>query len=219
MAKILIVEDDIDIAQHVQLFLKAAEFETHHMASGAGVAEYVLNEKPDLVLLDIMLPVKDGIDCCRDIRSFSNVPVVMLTAKAADAERLTGLEVGADDYICKPFNAPELVMRIKAILRRTANNVHFSTITLDPFRQKVQFHDTDVGLTTLEFSLFQLLFNSPGRVYSRQQIVDLAYSDLRDVSERVVDSHIKNIRKRFKLAGCEEMVIESVYGAGYRYSS
>ena len=220
MANILIVEDDLEIAENVALFLQASNFTTQHLDSGEHVVATVRENEPDLILLDLMLPVMDGLECCKQIRTFSDVPIVMLTAKTQEISRLIGLEAGADDYICKPFSAPELVLRIKAILKRTLKHKaevvdEGLQLNMDSFR--LSYRGQTAELTHLEFNLFSLLYQHPQRIYSRAQILDLAYPDMRDISDRAIDSHVKNIRLKAKKIGLQSNIIESVYGAGYRY--
>ncbi|SFD04930.1 response regulator [Pseudoalteromonas denitrificans] len=216
MEDILIVEDEHEIADHLARFFQASGFSTSHIDEGTGVVDAVKRKQPSLIVLDLMLPGKDGLSCCKEIREFSNVPIIMLTAKVDEIDRLIGLEAGADDYVCKPFSAPELVMRVKAILKRTKNQVSYQLLTVDTDKQLVFYQKTKINLTSLEYALFSLLYKYPERIYSRQQIIDSAYPDLRDITDRAIDSHIKNIRKRFKQASVEEKIIESVYGAGYK---
>ncbi|QYJ97005.1 response regulator [Shewanella alkalitolerans] len=218
MSYILLVEDDRDIAENVEMFLAASDFETKHLDTGERVVETVKAREPALILLDLMLPIKDGLTCCREIREFSDVPIIMLTAKIEEVDRLVGLESGADDYVCKPFSAVELILRIKAILRRTMKSKPSPNLTLDKVRLKIAYHDKVVELTHLEFNLFSLLYDQPGRIYSRQQILDLAYPDMRDISDRAIDSHVKNIRKKGKQLGLAQPIIDSVYGVGYRFT-
>ena len=217
MPTILLVEDDLEIAENVLLFLDAQEYHTTHLTSGEYVVETVKTNAPDLILLDLMLPIKDGIECCKQIRAFSDVPIIMLTAKVEEIDRLVGLEVGADDYVCKPFSAIELMLRIKAILKRTNKTQYSSSISVIKDHFSLNYKDKSIELTQLEFNLFYLLYNQPNRIYSRTQILDLAYPDIRDIADRTVDAHVKNIRSKIKSLGVVDMVVESVYGAGYRY--
>jgi len=216
--KILIVEDDLDIAEKLALFLTKSGFSTEHLATGERVVETVKSACPDLILLDLMLPIKDGGQCCIEIREFSDVPIIMTTAKVEEVDRLVGLQSGTDDYVCKPYSVMELVLRIKAILKRvgtqekTAEQLLIETNTLN-----IAYQGKQTALTSLEFSLFELLFKTPNRIYSRNQILDLAYADMRDISDRAIDSHVKKIRKKIRSLGIDSNVIESVYGAGYRY--
>ncbi|TQV89474.1 response regulator [Aliikangiella coralliicola] len=216
-ANILVVEDDLEISENLNLFLKASNFNTHHLDSGEHVVKTVRENQPDIILLDIMLPVVDGLECCRQIREFSDIPIIMMTAKVEEIDRLIGLEAGADDYVCKPFSAVELILRIKAILRRTQKPKAIRKLELNLETFILSYQQSTVELTNLEFGLFKLLYQHPERIYSRAQILDLAYPDMRDISDRAIDSHIKNIRKKAIELGLEKSPIESVYGAGYRY--
>ncbi|MBQ4877866.1 response regulator [Pseudoalteromonas luteoviolacea] len=217
---ILIVEDDFDIAEQVMLFFKASGFEITHIADGADVVDWVRENSPDAILMDIMLPNQDGVECMKQIREFSMVPIVMLTAKVSEADRLKGLEFGADDYVCKPFSAAELVMRIKAILRRcSAPQISEAPdIEVNESQLLVSLKGQSLSLTKVEFDVFAMLYNAPNRVFSRQQILDHIQPDNFDISDRVIDSHIKNIRKKIKNIEISPKIVESVYGAGYRFN-
>lgn len=217
MSKILLVEDDIEIAEHLNVFLNNSGFNVIHHTSGENVVEAVKVDQPDLVLLDIMLPIKDGTTCCQEIRKFSDIPIIMITAKAEEIDRLIGLEAGADDYVCKPFSAMELILRIKAILRRTLKKAATDSLILNRETYKISYLRKTVELTHLEFNLFNLLYSNPERIYSRSQILDLAYPDMRNISDRTIDSHVRNIRKKALAFALQDSIIESVYGAGYRY--
>ncbi|MCF6441222.1 response regulator [Pseudoalteromonas luteoviolacea] len=217
---ILIVEDDFDIAEQVMLFFKASGFEITHIADGADVVDWVRENSPDAILMDIMLPNQDGVECMKQIREFSMVPIVMLTAKVSEADRLKGLEFGADDYVCKPFSAAELVMRIKAILRRcsASQTSEAPDIEVNESQLLVSLKGQSLSLTKVEFDVFAMLYNAPNRVFSRQQILDHIQPDNFDISDRVIDSHIKNIRKKIKNIEISPKIVESVYGAGYRFN-
>lgn len=217
MSYILLVEDDLEIAENVMLFLQASEFETMHLSSGEHVIETVKQKEPDLILLDIMLPVIDGTSCCKAIREFSEVPIIMMTAKIEEIDRLVGLEAGADDYVCKPFSAAELVLRVKAILRRTIKAPTNQAFKLNKETFQIYYRDKIAELTSVEFALFNLLHDRPKQIFSRNQILDLAYADMRDISDRTIDTHVKNIRKKIKNLGIDTIILDSVYGAGYRY--
>lgn len=218
MQHILIVEDDFDIAEQVMLFFKASGFKTSHIADGAEVVSWVKSHNPDAILMDIMLPNQDGVECMKQIRAFSMVPIIMMTAKVAESDRLKGLEFGADDYVCKPFSAAELVMRIKAILRRCAPlPENKKLVDVDEAQLTVTLKGRILALTKVEFDVFALLYKAPSRVFSRQQILDYIQPDNFDISDRVIDSHIKNIRKKIKQLDCSPKLVGSVYGAGYRY--
>lgn len=216
--KVLIVEDDKDIANDLQDFLVHFEFDTQIVDDGNLVVSAVKRFEPHLIILDLMLPGKDGVECCKEIRQFSNVPVLMLTAKIEQADKLTGLEVGADDYVCKPFDIMELTLRIKAIIKRTKEYIHFSTFDVNIDKREVRYCDQQINLSALEFDLFKLLHSAPKRVFSRDMIIELAYPHCKDITDRTIDSHIKNIRKKFKTRDLKLSVIETVYGSGYRFN-
>jgi len=220
MNKILVVEDEIAIAKHLSAFLTKEGYQVKTLHSGQHVIETVLSFSPDLIILDVMLPFKDGITCCQEIREFSEVPVLILTAKVEEIERVIGLQAGADDYVCKPFSAVELILRIKAILKRAGkSNSTNSTnaIQLNSESYVIGFNNNHCELSHLEFVLFNLLYQKPGRIYARNQIIELVYPNSYEVHDRAIDSHIKNIRKKIKNLGIENTVIDAVYGAGYRY--
>lgn len=216
---ILIVEDERKVAELLRDYLVAGGYGVRHLERGDEVVEAVRMEPPQLVLLDIMLPGLDGLDVLRQLRQFSSVPVIMLTARIEEIDRLLGLELGADDYICKPFSPREVMARIKAILRRVhASNEREEDVSLDldveAFRAR--FRGQPLELTPVEFRLLQALADSPGRVYSREQLLDRIYPDYRVVTDRTVDSHIKNLRRKLQEIAPDEEVIRSVYGVGYK---
>ena len=222
MSKILIVEDDLAIVKHLTAFLEKDNYQVKALHSGLNVIETVKSYLPDLIILDLMLPDKDGITCCKQIREFSEVPVIILTAKAEEIERIIGLQAGADDYVCKPFSAIELLLRIKGILKRsgtlaTSSGKANSALLVNCDTYIVQYNDLTCELSHLEFGLFNLLYQKPGRIYSRQQIIDLVYPDSHDIFDRAIDSHVKNIRKKIKQLNITSTVVDAVYGAGYRY--
>ncbi|MCJ8268118.1 MAG: response regulator [Psychrosphaera sp.] len=218
MYKVLIVEDEPQIAGFVYKKFQKAGFAATVLNSGEHVVATVVELVPDIVVLDVMLPIKDGISCALDIRKFSDVPIIILTAKRADIDRIKGLEAGVDDYVCKPFNAKELVLRAQAILKRCKAVTVSNGLVLDVNNHTLQYDGGEfVKLTKLEFLLLQLLYNRPGRIFSRTQIFDLAYSDNEENSERAVDSHVKNLRKKIKSLGISDVVIDSVYGEGFQF--
>ncbi|TGE78104.1 two-component system response regulator BaeR [Pseudoalteromonas sp. KS88] len=221
MHHVLIVEDDIDIAQQVMLFFKAAGFKSTHIDDGAKVVSWVKENKPDTIIMDVMLPNQCGVECLKQIRLFSLVPVIMVTAKVAESDRLKGLELGADDYVCKPFSAAELVMRVKAILRRCSQNQHTEAeqaIEINTENLTVKLKGNLLALTKVEFDIFSLLYKSPSRVFSRQYILEYVQPSNLDITDRVIDSHIKNIRKKLKHLNFSPKIVGSVYGAGYCFN-
>lgn len=219
---ILIVEDEPKLARLEADYLQHSGFQTHCLDDGLAVIPWIKEHPVDLVLLDLMVPGKDGLEICRDIRSFSQVPIIMVTARIEEIDRLLGLEMGADDYICKPFSPREMVARVKAVLRRQQpvvadNNTEKQILKLDPLRFSIQYDGHEIELTMVEFQLLQVLYQQPGRIFSREQLMDRIYPDQRIVSDRTIDSHIKKLRKKLTELIPEEEVIRSVYGAGYRY--
>ena len=220
MKHILIVEDELKLARLQADYLQNAGFATFCLSNGLEVLPWFKANHTDLILLDLMLPGRDGLDICRELRSFSTIPIIMITAHAEEIDRLLGLELGADDYICKPFSHREMVARVKAVLRRLqAHIIEPSTFTLkldsDSFRALAG--GQEVALTAVEFMLLQTLYQQPGRIFSRSKLMDQIYQDQRIVSDRTIDSHIKKLRRKLAdLLPCQEL-IHSVYGAGYRY--
>ncbi len=220
---ILIVEDEPKLASLISDYLAQSGYKTSIIANGLEVLPFVKSTSPDLVLLDLMLPGKDGMEICKEVRQFSVVPIIMITARIEEIDRLLGLELGADDYICKPFSPREVVARVKAVLRRfqptsiVSNNEKTNVITLDKERYKATINGQEITLTAVEFQLFDKLFSEPGRIYSREQLMDHIYQDHRVVSDRTIDSHIKKIRKKVTGALPRQEMIHSVYGVGYKY--
>jgi two-component system response regulator BaeR len=216
-AHILVVEDEPKIAALLRDYLVAAGYRVSVLDSGAGAADWIREQAPDAVLLDVMLPGEDGLAVCRGVRAFSNVPILMVTARVEEIDRLLGLELGADDYICKPFSPREVVARVRAVLRRVANAMlpAAAPVELDEVRFEARVQGRPLTLTPVEFRLLRKLVAQPGRVFSRAQLIDALYEDHRVVSDRTVDSHIKNLRR--KLVGMGIDPITSVYGVGYRF--
>lgn len=215
---IFVVEDEPRLAQLVRDYLQAAGYTARVFDHGLAVEPAVRAETPALILLDVMLPGRDGLSICRALRAFSAVPIIMLTARVEEVDRLIGLEAGADDYICKPFSPREVVARVKTVLRRVrvqAVNVP-PPLQLDEGRLEARLHGTALPLTPVEFRLLQALHARPGRVFSRSQLIDAAYLDHRVVSDRTVDSHIKNLRRKIADAGKGIDPIVSIYGVGYK---
>lgn len=217
--KILIVEDEPKLARLLADYLKASGFEPFLLANGLEVVPWVREHRPDMVLLDLMLPGRDGMDVCKELRTFSAVPVIMVTARVEEIDRLLGLELGADDYICKPFSPREVVARVKAVLRRTRDGqtLQAKGLVLDQHRFRAKLHDQDLGLTAVEFKLLQFLAANPGRIYSRQQLMDKIYPDARIVSDRTIDSHIKKLWRKIEAVDPGARLIHSVYSVGYKF--
>ena len=217
--KILIVEDEAKIAGVLRDYLEQAGFAVSWLADGTAAVLRVREERPDLILLDLMLPGRDGMEICKEIRTFSSVPVIMVTARVEEIDRLLGLELGADDYVCKPFSPREVVARVKAVLRRTgaARTTTAQGIVLDEARYLALLHGHDLELTAVEFKLLHFLAANPGRIYSRQQLMDRIYPDERVVSDRTIDSHIKKLRRKIEGVAPQAELIRSVYGVGYAF--
>ena len=217
---IVVVDDEPAIADLVDLYLRREGFRVVQAATGEDALRVIGQERPRLVVLDVGLPDIDGLEVCRRVRAVSTVPVIFLTARDTEIDRVLGLELGADDYVTKPFSAPELVARVRAVLRRTeggtgpapAEIVQAGAVTIDAGRREVRVHDTAVPCTTKEFDLLRFLAERPGRALSRQQILDgvWGYDWYGDV--RTVDVHIAQVRKKVDGA----LRIESVRGIGYR---
>ena len=219
-SSILIVEDEIKLANLLADYFKLTEYKPHLIHDGREVIDWIKSNQPSVILLDVMLPGKDGITLCKEIRAFSNAPILMVTAKVDELDRLLGLELGADDYICKPFSPREVVARVKAVLRRGVTalieNEISSAFSLDEDRLLVTFNYIEIPLTSVEFQLLKPLAKRPGRIFTREQLMQNMYSDDRIVNNRTIDSHIKKLRKKLAATIGGEELIQSVYGAGYR---
>lgn len=217
---ILIVEDEQRLADLHRDYLHQAGYATECISDGREVIPWVKNNAPALILLDLMLPGKDGLEICKEIRSFSNVPIIMVTARVEEIDRLLGLELGADDYICKPFSPREVIARVKAVLRRSSGTIeHNQVLNLDVERYVATLLGHKLDLTAVEFQLLNILAGSPGRIFTRDQLMDRIYTDRRIVCDRTIDSHIKKLRKKISAVAPEIEIIHSVYGVGYKYES
>lgn len=223
---ILVVEDEIKIAELLQDYLAANNYQHSHIDNGTEVVDWVKQHKPDAILLDLMLPGKDGISICQEIRQFSHVPIIMITAKIEEIDRILGLEIGANDYICKPFSPREVIARLKSLFRllntlQDANNgsttQQLNGLTLVPEQFLASYKDNELDLTPVEFRLLLKLSKSPKQVFSRQQLVEGIYDDHRIITDRTIDTHIKNLRKKLTNAGADSEAIRSVYGIGYKW--
>ena len=215
MKKILIVEDEAKLAALEADYLRAEGFDTDTIADGREVVPSVKRAAPDLILLDLMLPGRDGLEICRELRSFSDVPIVMVTARVEEIDRLIGLDLGADDYVCKPFSARELVARVKAILRRGRMPIA-NTLALDEESHRATLDGRVIDLTPVEFRLLRTLASSPGRVFSRDKLLENLYADHRVVTDRTVDAHVKNLRRKLEEARPGQELVRSIYGVGYK---
>lgn len=221
---ILVVEDEEKISRLLCDYLKEAGFRTSSQANGDRVMAQVKKESPDLILLDIMLPGKDGMELCRQIRQFSNVPIIMITARVEEIDRLLGLELGADDYICKPFSPREVVARVKAIFRRVhaeprAQHLVVGSISLDAEIHQVMIDKQVLNLTPNEFGLLKIMMRQPNRVFSRSELINRVQGYDFEGYDRTIDTHIKNLRKKIAEILPGQEVISTVYGIGYRFSA
>ena len=215
---ILIIEDEPKLAALTIDYLRAAHYETEWLADGTNAVQRVREAMPELVVLDLMLPGKDGLEICREVRTFSEVPIVMVTARVEEIDRLLGLELGADDYLCKPFSPRELVARIKTILRRAqrGGGLPESALVIDGAAYSATLRGQRLDLTPMEFRLLAALAGAPGRILSRANLLEQIYDDHRIVTDRTVDTHVKNLRRKMELLSPGTDMIHSVYGVGYR---
>lgn len=217
---ILLVEDEKRLSELLCDYLHQANFKTECFYDGQGVIPWVEENKPDLILLDLMLPGKDGLEICKEIRRFSNLPIIMVTARVEEIDRLLGLELGADDYICKPFSPREVIARVRAVLRRSSGEVRADNLLkLDPEKYVAVLQGKMLDLTAVEFQLLKILYDQEGRIFTRDQLMEQIYTDRRIVCDRTIDSHIKKLRKKISLAAPDLEIIRSVYGVGYKYET
>jgi two-component system response regulator BaeR len=216
MSRILIVEDEPKLAALEADYLKAAGFDTHIIGDGREVISWVRSQTPDLILLDLMLPGRDGVDICRELRGFTDVPIVMVTAKVEEIDRLIGLDSGADDYVCKPFSVRELVARVRAILRRGRAGSSVPGLVLDEATHRAELDGRVLDLTPVEFRLLQALAAAPGRVFARERLLERLYEDHRVVTDRTVDAHVKNLRRKLEEVRPGDELVRSIYGVGYK---
>ena len=219
MNTVYIVEDEPELAALVADYLRAAGFDPTVFADGQDALAAIRARPPALVVLDLMLPGLDGLALCREVRAFSEVPVVMVTARVEEIDRLLGLELGADDYLCKPFSPRELVARVKAILRRsgTATLAPAAALAIDVGARRASVRGQALDLTRTEFELLAALASRPGQVFSRARLLELARQDNLDATDRAIDSHIKNLRRKLEAAAPGLEPIRSIYGLGYRF--
>ncbi len=219
------VEDEPDLAQVLADYLLRDGFDASIEGNGAVALKRLREAPPDLLLLDLMLPGLDGLAILRELRRFSDLPVIMVTARVEEIDRLLGLELGADDYVCKPYSPREVVARVKVVLRRsawrpppaTADEAAPLALEIDAALWQARINGRRLDLTPKEFRLLEVLSAKPGRVFSRGQLLDLVYEGNLDVSERAVDSHMKNLRRKLSQAQPEREVIRSVYGVGFSF--
>ena len=216
---VLVIEDDRKISELLLAYLRAESYEATPIYDGRDAAQQITRQAPDAVILDWMLPGLDGIGVCKAVRAFSDVPILMLTARVDEVDRLLGLDTGADDYVCKPFAPREVVARVRALLRRAEGRVISSP---RPWLvEEASFRISWIGqwlpLTRIEFMMFRMLLARPGRVFSRDQLLASVHDSQRDISDRAIDSHIKNLRRKIQAIEPGRDCIASVYGIGYRF--
>ncbi|MBN1979591.1 MAG: response regulator transcription factor [Anaerolineae bacterium] len=223
--KVLIVDDEQRIVSGVRKYFEQAGFDVLAAYDGLTGLSLARSESPDLVVLDLMLPGKDGMDVCRELRRESNVPIIMLTARVDETDKLVGLELGADDYVTKPFSPRELVARARAVLRRAhemsappSKTYRFGEVVFEVEAQRCVIGDRIVPLTPTEFALLQVLVQHPGQVLSRMRLLEAAHLGLYDGVERTVDVHIHNLRRKLERDPAHPRFIQTVFGAGYRFS-
>jgi two-component system response regulator BaeR len=217
--RVLIVEDEAKLAGLLRDYLAQDGFEVSVLHRGDEVEPWVSTHDVDLVLLDLMLPGKNGLEVCKALRASSGVAIIMVTARVEEIDRLLGLELGADDYICKPFSPREVVARVKAVLRRAKRGERPAEagVKLDEAGYRATIGGKDLNLTAVEFQLLKVLADHPGRIYTREQLMDAMYRDERVVADRTVDSHIKKIRRKITAVLPDREVVHSIYGLGYKY--
>jgi two-component system response regulator BaeR len=212
------VEDEPKLAGLLRDYLAQEGYEVAVLHRGDEVEPWVRAHPVDLVLLDLMLPGKSGLEVCKALRASAEVSIIMVTARVDEVDRLLGLELGADDYICKPFSPREVVARVKAVLRRSRRDASpQEALILDDAAYKASIAGHDLDLTAVEYQLLKVLASHPGRIYSRDQLIDAMYRDERVVSDRTVDSHIKKIRRKIAAVAPDRELIHSLYGVGYKY--
>ena len=225
MKTILVVDDEPKIVKLVHDYLERAGFAVQAAGDGGSALSLARTVKPDLVILDLGLPSMDGLDVTRELRKLSNVPIIMLTARSEESDKLVGLELGADDYVTKPFSPKELVARVRVIFRRMENSalsselIRVAGLTLDVPRMRVTAEDRPIEeLTPTEFALLAEMARAPGRVFTRAQLLEAAHGVAFESYERAIDAHIKNIRHKLEPDPAEPRYILTVYGVGYKFT-
>jgi two-component system, OmpR family, alkaline phosphatase synthesis response regulator PhoP len=224
MKTVLVVEDESQIAQIARDYLQHAGFSVQTASNGADALRLAGEHLPDLVVLDLGLPKVDGLEVARRLRQHSNVPIIMLTARAEEADRLAGLELGADDYVTKPFSPRELVARVRAVLRRAEGHDKGSDVlrrgdlAIDTARMAIERAGVPIDLTTTEFQLIAALARKPGRIFTRAQLLDAIRGSDVDSFERAIDTHVKNIRRKLELDSRTPRYVLTVYGLGYKFA-
>jgi len=222
--KVLIVDDDAKIVDIVQLYLKRDGYKVMVAYNGKDALKIARETRPDLIVLDLMLPGMDGLEVCRTIREESDIPIIMLTAKTTEEDRLKGLDLGADDYVTKPFSPRELAARVRAVLRRlpeslTRSNeiIRHGNLVVDFAKYEAQVNGRPVSLTNIEFKLLAIMAKEPGRVFSRAQLIERTAGYDFEGFDRTVDVHVHNLRKKLEAKSGNVKYIKTIYGAGYKF--
>ncbi|MEP6973198.1 MAG: response regulator transcription factor [Actinomycetota bacterium] len=223
MTRILVVEDEMQIARNLRDYLEAAGFEVTTVGDGGAALADARGSRPDLVVLDLGLPGIDGLDVARELRRSTNVPIVMLTARGEETDRVVGLELGADDYLVKPFSPKELVARVRAVLRRTsavgtAEVLRAADVEVDLVKMRVRVAGANVELTPSEFQLLTAMAREPGRVFTRAQLQDAVHGVVIDSYDRAIDAHVKNLRRKIEPKPGRPRYVLTVHGVGYRFA-
>jgi two-component system alkaline phosphatase synthesis response regulator PhoP len=224
MQRILVVEDEMQIARTLRDYLEVAGFEVTAVGDGESALASARGWRPDLVVLDLGLPGMDGLDVARELRRASTIPIVMLTARGEESDRIVGLELGGDDYLVKPFSPKELVARVRAVLRRTsgagagAEILRAADVEVDLTKMRVRVGDRPIDLTPTEFQLLATLVREPGRVFTRGQLLDALHGVTVDSYERAIDAHVKNLRRKIEPDPHAPRYLLTVYGVGYRFT-
>ena len=224
MKQILVVDDEPRIADICRDYLERAGFKVTTASNGADALVIARNRQPDLVVLDLGLPKLDGLDVTKALRKYSNVPIIMLTARVDESDKLVGLELGADDYLTKPFSPRELVARVRAVFRRTdigpgrTDVIRASNVSLDIPRMQARVDDRSIELTSTEFELLATMMRQPGRVFTRGQLLDAIRGEEVESFQRAIDAHVKNLRRKLEPDPREPRYVLTVYGVGYRFA-
>jgi len=228
MQRILVVEDDMEIARTLRDFLEVAGYEATVVGDGEAAIASARGGRPDLVVLDLGLPGMDGLDVARELRRSSTVPIVMLTARGEETDKVVGLELGADDYLVKPFSPKELVARVRAVLRRTGGSgsgpsagaevMRAGDVEVDLPKMRARVDGETVDLTPTEFQLLATFVREPGRVFTRGQLLDALHGFTLDTYERAIDAHVKNLRKKIEPEPGRPRYVLTVHGVGYRFA-
>ena len=224
MQRILVVEDDMQIARNLRDYLEVAGFDVTAVGDGSAALASIRGDRPDLLVLDLGLPGMDGLDVARELRRTSSVPIVMLTARGEESDRIVGLELGADDYLVKPFSPKELVARVRAVLRRTSGSsagaevMRADDVEVDLPKMRARIGGQPVDLTPTEFELLATLVREPGRVFTRGQLLDALHGVTIETYERAIDAHVKNLRKKIEPEPGRPRYVLTVHGVGYRFA-